>query len=236
MYGLTKKQFDIFMKILSVHKDEISEVKIFGSRARGDYKKTSDIDIAVKFLRPIQGILAEEFEKSNFPYNADIINLETAGEKLLENISRDGKIIFMTEKGKIIMTLEQVKAKYEDFARALKKLETALEKNIYEDELYLDGLIQRFEFCFEISWKLMQKYLSYEGIEINSPRIAIRKSFETEIISDAEGWLEMLESRNLSTHTYDEITAKEIYKNVAEKYIFLFENFNENMKKILDSQ
>ena len=189
MYGLTKKQFDIFMKILSVHKDEISEVKIFGSRARGDYKKTSDIDIAVKFLRPIQGILAEEFEKSNFPYNADIINLETA-----------------------------------------------LEKNIYEDELYLDGLIQRFEFCFEISWKLMQKYLSYEGIEINSPRIAIRKSFETEIISDAEGWLEMLESRNLSTHTYDEITAKEIYKNVAEKYIFLFENFNENMKKILDSQ
>ena len=76
--------------------------------------------------------------------------METAGEKLLENISRDGKIIFMTEKGKIIMTLEQVKAKYEDFARALKKLETALEKNIYEDKLYLDGLIQRFEFCFEI--------------------------------------------------------------------------------------
>ena len=57
MYGLSKAQFDTFMKILSSHKDEISQVKLFGSRARGDYKKNSDVDIAVTFLSPIQGIL-----------------------------------------------------------------------------------------------------------------------------------------------------------------------------------
>ena len=232
MYGLTKKNFQTLMKVLFANKDKISEVKIFGSRARGDNKKNSDIDIAVKFLRPIQGILAEEFEKSNFPYSVDIINLENVGEKLLENIERDGKLLFLTKSGEIIMTIEQVKAKHEDFERALKKLKIALEKNIADDELYLDGLIQRFEFCFELSWKVMQIYLSYEGISVNSPRSAIRKSFENEIISDVEGWLDMLESRNLSTHTYDEITAKEIYKNIAEKYIFLFENFDETMKKI----
>lgn len=205
-------------------------MKIFGSRARGDYKKNSDIDIAVKFLQPIQGILAEDFEKSNFPYSVDIINFETAGEKLIENIERDGKLLFLTKKGEIIMTIEQVKSKFEDFSRALNKLQIALEKNIEDDELYLDGLIQRFEFCFELSWKLMQSYLSYEGFEVNSPRSAIRKSFENEIISDVEGWLDMLESRNLSMHTYDEITAKEIYKNIAEKYIFLLEKFKEIMK------
>ena len=230
MYGLTKNQLNIFIKILSSHANEISEVKIFGSRARGDNKKNSDIDIAVKFLRPIQGILAEEFEKSNFPYSVDIINLENAGEKLLENIERDGKLLFLTKSGEIVMTIEQVKAKHEDFERALKKLKIALEKNIADDELYLDGLIQRFEFCFELSWKVMQNFLSYEGIFVNSPRSAIRKSFENEIIFDVESWLDMLESRNLSTHTYDENTAKEIYKNIAEKYIFLFENFNETMK------
>lgn len=230
MYGLTKKNFKTLIKILSLHKDEISEVKIFGSRARGDYKKTSDIDIAVKFLRPIQGILAEDFEKSDFPYSVDIINLETAGEKLLKNIERDGKLLFLTKNGEIIMTIEQLKSKFEDFSHALRKLKIALEKNIEDDELYLDGLIQRFEFCFELSWKLMQNFLSYEGIFVNSPRSAIRKSFESEIIFDVEGWLDMLESRNLSTHTYDEITAKEIYKNISEKYIFLFENFNESMK------
>lgn len=231
VYGLTKKQLKIFMQILFNHKDKISEVKIFGSRARGDYKKNSDIDIAVKFLQPIIGILAEDFEKSNFPYSVDIINFENVGEKLLENIERDGKLLFLTKKGEIIMTIEQVRAKFEDFERALKKLQIALEKNIEDDELYLDGLIQRFEFCFELSWKVMQIFLSYEGISVNSPRSAIRKSFENEIIFDVEGWLDMLESRNLSTHTYDEITAKEIYKNISEKYIFLFENFNESMKK-----
>ena len=181
-------------------------------------------------MQPIVGILAEDFEKSNFPYSVDIINFENVGEKLRENIERDGKLLFLTKKGEIIMTIEQVKAKFEDFERALKKLQIALEKNIEDDELYLDGLIQRFEFCFELSWKLMQIFLSYEGISVNSPRSAIRKSFENEIIFDVEGWLDMLESRNLSTHTYDEITAKEIYKNIAEKYIFLFENFNESMK------
>jgi len=72
------------MKILLSHQNELSEVKIFGSRARGDYKKNSDIDIAVKFLCPIYGILAENFEKSNFPYSVDIINFETAGKNLLE--------------------------------------------------------------------------------------------------------------------------------------------------------
>ena len=232
MYGFTKKQLNIFTKILSSHANEISEVKIFGSRARGDYKKNSDVDIAVKFLRPIQGILAEDFEKSNFPYSVDIINFENVGEKLFENIERDGKLFFLTKSGEIIMTLEQVKAKHEDFERALKKLKIALEKNIADDELYLDGLIQRFEFCFELSWKVMQNFLSYEGISVNSPRSAIRKSFENEIIFDVESWLDMLESRNLSTHTYDELTAKEIYKNIEEKYIFLFENFNSTMQEI----
>jgi len=78
----------------------------------------------------------------------------------------------------------------------------------------------------------MQSYLSYEGFEVNSPRSAIRKSFEAEIIFDVEGWLDMLESRNLSTYTYNKETAKEIYKNVAKKYIFLFKDFNESMKNI----
>ena len=230
MYGLTKRQLDTFMKILSLHKDEISEVKLFGSRARGDYKKNSDVDIAVKFLRPIQGILADDFDESKFPYNVDIVNFETADKNLLENIEREGKLIFLTEKGSVIMTIEQVKAKYEDFARALNKLQIALEKNISADELYLDGLIQRFEFCFELAWKLMKIFLYHEGIAVNAPRSAIRKSFENELISDVEGWLDMLESRNLSTHTYDENTAKEIYKSIADKYIFLFEEFDERIK------
>lgn len=168
------------------------------------------------------------------PYNVDIIDFQTAGKNLLKNIERDGKLLFEVEKGCVIMTLEQVKIKHEDFTNALKKLKIALEKDISADDLYLDGTIQRFEFCFELSWKLMQAFLAYDGFVVNSPRSAIRKSFEIEIISDAEKWIDMLENRNLTTHTYDEETAIEIYKNIAEKYIFMFEDFNKIMNKKLN--
>ena len=133
------------------------------------------------------------------------------------------------------MTLEQIKLKHEDFSRAVSKLHAALEKDIAADELYLDGLIQRFEFCFELAWKLMKAFLDYEGIEVNSPRSAIRKAFQTKFIVDAEAWLDMLEKRNLSSHTYDEETANEIYNHVARKYIFLLDDFKATMtEKISD--
>ena len=123
------------------------------------------------------------------------------------------------------MTLERVKLKHEDFSRALTKLHAALAKDIAADELYRDGLIQRFEFCFELSWKLMKAFADYEGVEVNSPRSAIRRAFQMELIDDAEQWLDMLEKRNLAGHTYDEATTVEIYHHVAQKYIFLLDKF-----------
>ena len=225
MYGLSSKQLKTLLKILYAHKDGLAQVKLFGSRARGDYKKFSDVDLAIKFSRPIQSQLAAALDNGNFPYTADIIDLQAAGKNLLRNIERDGKLLFAVGKDGVLMTIEQLKLKQEDFFRALAKLRAALEKDIDADELYLDGLIQRFEFCFELSWKLIKAYLDYEGIEVNSPRSAIRKAFQTELIADAETWLDMLEKRNLSSHTYDAEAAKEIYRHVAQKYIFLFNDF-----------
>ena len=150
---------------------------------------------------------------------------------MLRSIERDGKLLFAANKDGVLMTLEQVKLKHEDFSRALLKLQTALEKDISADELYLDGLIQRFEFCFELSWKLIKAFLDYEGVEVNSPHSAIRKAFQTGLIVDVEAWLDMLEKRNLSSHTYNEETAKEIYRHVAEKYIFLFNEFATTIDK-----
>ena len=230
MYGLSNRQIKTLLKILSARKDGLAQVKLFGSRARGDYKKFSDVDLAIKFLRPIQSQLAADFDGANFPYTTDIIDLSTASENLLRNIERDGKLLFVSDGRKIFMTLEQIKLKHEDFSRALKKLHTALEEDITANELFLDGLIQRFEFCFELSWKLMKAFLDYEGIEVNSPRSAIRKAFQTELIADAETWLDMLEKRSLSSHTYDAETALEIYRHVAQKYIFLFDDFAATIK------
>ena len=121
------------------------------------------------------------------------------------------------------MTLKQIKLKHEEFSRALKKLHAALAKDISADDLFLDGLIQRFEFSFELAWKLMKAVADYEGVAVNSPRAAIRQAFQIQLVDDAETWLDMLEKRNLSRHTYDEETAMKIYNHVAQKYIFLFD-------------
>ena len=134
------------------------------------------------------------------------------------------------------MTLEQIKLKHENFSRTLEKLHAALEKDIMADELFLDGLIQRFEFCFELSWKLMRAFLEYEGLEVNSPRSAIRQAFQTELIADAATWLDMLEKRNLSSHTYDAETSLEIYRHVAQKYISLLDKLAATMTaKLFDT-
>ena len=71
----------------------------------------------------------------------------------------------------------------------------------------------------------MKAFADYEGVEVNSPRAAIRQAFQIQLIDDAEAWLDMLEKRKLSAHTYDEETATEIYRHVAQKYIFLLDDF-----------
>ena len=127
-----------------------------------------------------------------------------------------------------------VNLRYEYFQHSCEKLQSALTKDINIDDLYLDGVIQRFEFCFELSWKLMKAYLAFEGIEANSPRSSIRESFKIGLITEAEDWLDMLEKRNLSSHTYDEETAKEIYQNISQKYISLLTDFRDEMQNKLN--
>ena len=129
------------------------------------------------------------------------------------------------------MTLEQIKLKHETFSRALKKLHAALAEDISANELFLDGLIKRFEFCFELAWKLMKAFAEYEGVEVNSPRASIRQAFQIRLIDDAEAWFDMLEKRKLSAHTYDEEIATEIYRHVARKYIFLLDDFAATIDK-----
>lgn len=91
-------------------------------------------------------------------------------------------------------------------ARAVERLEKALAQP--KDEFVRDSAIQRFEFCFELSWKVLQSYLELEGLEARSPRAAIRAAFQVGLLSDDPGWLDILELRNLTSHTYDKALAK----------------------------
>ena len=108
--------------------------------------------------------------------------------------------------------------------------EAALRKEPDKDDLYLDATIQRFEFCFELAWKLMKAVLSDGGIEVSSPRASIREGWKQGLVQEAEAWLDMLEKRNLSAHTYNEQTAQVIYAAVKGKYFAMLAAFDEDVE------
>ena len=151
------------------------------------------------------------------------------GSMSRDRIDAEGRLLFCIDEGGRVMTVERVRLKWEDFHRALGRLQAALEKDADSDDMYLDATIQRFEFCFELAWKLMKAVLEYEGIEANSPRSCIRAGGKQGLISNAEAWLEMMEKRKLSAHTYDENVAREIYHDVKERHIALLESFDQVM-------
>lgn len=107
-----------------------------------------------------------------------------------------------------------------DFLNALSRLQEALEKDI-SDDIIIDGIIQRFEFTFEQSWKVMKLYLEDQGVldEALAPRSTIRVAFKHKIISNGDVWIEMMLDRNRTSHMCDETTAKNIVERVKTIYM-----------------
>lgn len=219
MFGLENDILNKIYQILNKYKDNISWVKIFGSRATGNYNFNSDIDIAISLKTNIYNLLKADLEESDIFYKVDLVNYnELTNNKLKVSIDKEGILIFDSENGEDIKTVK-LAIKIEGYDNAIEKLNKSLEKDIKEDELYLDAIIKRFEFSYELAWRLMKRFLSYEGVDAQSPRAVIREAFNNGLINNPNVWLDMLEKRNLSSHTYNQETAETIYKFIKEKYI-----------------
>lgn len=101
--------------------------------------------------------------------------------------------------------------------RALKTLDELLQRRS-ADDVVRDAAIQRFEYTFEALWKLAQRYLQVvEGIELASPRAAIRSSFQVGLLDEEQTKLalKMTDDRNLTTHTYNVSLADTIYSHLG---------------------
>ena len=131
------------------------------------------------------------------------------------------------------MTRSQIYIKQAEYHRALGRLQSALEKELDDDDIYLDATIQRFEFCFELAWKLMKLILDYEGVEVSSPRASIREGWKKGMITDSESWLDMQEKRKLSMRIYNESTALEVYRLIEDKYVGLLVAWDEEIQRRL---
>lgn len=191
------------------------KIVLFGSRARGDNREKSDIDIAV-FGMPKENhvFFAQAVESLPTLLQFDIVFVsENTNALLLENIKKDGVIL-----------MNKFDEKLEKFSEAVNHLEEALEEyDKYGISSSRDGVIQRFEFCTELAWKSTREFLISEGyVDLNSPKSVMKQAYTDGIISDEKTWLELLYSRNLTSHIYDEHTASDIFTNIKEKYSLLF--------------
>ena len=124
-----------------------------------------------------------------------------------------------------------------NYQRALSRLRDAVELAGTRplSDLEKQGLIQAFEFVFELAWNLMKDYFLYQGNPaITGSRDAIRSAFKQQLITDGEGWMEMIKSRNQSAHTYNEAVANAITDNILNIYHDLFEQFARQMRTLAD--
>lgn len=119
------------------------------------------------------------------------------------------------------MSSDEVVLRLSLFEAALGRLRNALAQP--KSEWTRDAAIQRFEFTFELAWKVIGRLALREGLDCASPRQAFRTALRLGWIADDAAWLSMLDDRNRTSHTYDETTAEGIYAHLPT-HLGLFED------------
>lgn len=124
------------------------------------------------------------------------------------------------------------KQRFSNFKKASLQLTEFIERQKL-NKFEIQGLIQCFEYTFELAWKTMKDYLEQEGFEVKSPRSAIQIAFQTQLITEGHIWIDALEKRNLMAHTYDEEKASEAETLIKEKYYTVIVKLRSKLEGLL---
>ncbi len=102
-------------------------------------------------------------------------------------------------------------------------------------ELEKQGLIQAFEFTHELAWKTLKDFLNDKGNkEIYGSKDAVKEAFKYNLLENGEIWMDMIKSRNKTSHTYNEETADEIIIAIVTDYYVEFERLSEKLSELMD--
>ncbi len=135
--------------------------------------------------------------------------------------------------------------RFSNYQKALQKLSEAVgyvensldteshltkEEDSIVDEIVREGIIQRFEYTHELAWNVMKDYEDYQGNSlIGGSRDATREAFHINLITEGNVWMDMIASRNKTSHTYNEQTASEIFQKIQFEYYPAFIAFEKVM-------
>lgn len=126
---------------------------------------------------------------------------------------------------------KRFKQRFEFFQRAFLNLNEVKEReNRIFSNLEKEGIIQRFEVLIELSWKVLKDFLENEGFEVKSPKESIRRAFEYELLQDCEKWLEALQMRNVTSHTYTQSALDENVRYILEDFYPLVRDLYHTLK------
>lgn len=196
------------------------QIVLFGSRARGDHRERSDIDLAIYGLAREK---CSDFEDAidDLPtllsFDLVFVYSGEVSPELLQNIERDG-----------INLMTKFNEKYAKFCLAVDRLTEAVDAynsplSELSKEFLRDTIIQRFEFSIELAWKTLREFTIEEGANtgnpLNSPKGVVRESYAIGIINNDVIWVDMLKDRNQTSHVYNEDVARNIFARICTDYL-----------------
>jgi nucleotidyltransferase substrate binding protein (TIGR01987 family) len=124
--------------------------------------------------------------------------------------------------------------KFDNFCKALANLEEGLKLREPYTIVEQTGIVGLFEICFEQSWKVMKAVLEDHGRtenKIGSPRGILKLAYQCGMISDSEVWLEILEARNILSHTYSDEQSLTVISDLKSQYIELFRTLKSELEE-----
>lgn len=126
------------------------------------------------------------------------------------------------------METERLEERANDYLKALAQLEKAAQQP--KDEFVRDAVIRRFVFTHELAWKILRLRLEREGVVVKTPRETIQEALQAGLIEDGNLWTDMQKMRNLTSHTYRENLAEDVYGFVVGQGLELFRKLAETSK------
>ncbi|MCF6159412.1 MAG: nucleotidyltransferase [wastewater metagenome] len=136
------------------------------------------------------------------------------------------------------MTTQDIRwiQRFKHFTKALGQMTKFIEKGEL-NELEEQGLIKAFEYTYELAWNTIKDYFEAQGeTGIHGSRDAFRLAFRRGLIDDGETWMDMITSRTLTTHTYNEETARQIANTVANRYFAAFRQLKAVLQSLSETE
>jgi nucleotidyltransferase substrate binding protein (TIGR01987 family) len=121
--------------------------------------------------------------------------------------------------------------RFSNYRKALRQMGEFFEKQEL-NKLEAQGLVKAFEYTFELAWNTLKDFLEYQGVsDLVGSRDTIRKAFSEKLLNDGHVWMRMIESRNKTSHTYNEETAREIVQDVKTLFYPAFCELEQTLSK-----